>query len=191
MSLDSNGLRYTKINSLKAYGGYTMKGEFSVKIVGNVKTPEVKKMLTGVPQNAYRVYCGAKKEYGKAASEKWGLLAEEDKKEYIEIAEKQKAMSKEAKNLAIKRNSMLIAIAEVEQEIKAIKEKFDKCRIVTVPERKKYASKGKAAFDEFKAEWGAKNLKPEEALDSKINEVVQAWKSLEKDKKAVYYNKIN
>lgn len=160
------------------------KSDFSVKLQGNFRTPEIRKLFSKWPQTPYSIFLFKQEKWGKDANQAWKALDENSKKPYYEESSKQKALSKEIKELAQKRYSLAQALNEIDSNLSCKKEEYLKTRV----SQKRSTVKKPRPFDKFKAEWLEKNGTTECDKKLLIQQVSKAWAGLSVEQKATYRN---
>lgn len=173
------------------------KKEFSVKLVGNLKTPEIKALLPKSPLKAHEIFAYSKALSLSEGKENWALLEESEKLPFIAECDKQRDLAAKIKVLAKQHYSLTQALSNAEESLKTLSEEY--VALVGSKGSKKTGSrgyykkngrktKGKLAYEAFSAKWKEENSNNEEMNEEKRNLVSQAWKSLTREEKNKYYN---
>lgn len=174
--------------------------EFSVKLVGTLKTPEIKTLLPKLPLKAYEIFANSKALSLTQGKEDWNNLEESEKLPFIAQSDKQRDLADKIKVLAKQHYSLAMAISNVEQSLKTLNEEYSALIGSRSLKSSKNAGsrgfykkngknfKGKLAFEAFSAKWKEENSSNEEMNEEKRQIVSQAWKSLTREEKQKYYN---
>lgn len=174
--------------------------EFSVKLVGTIKTPEVKALLCKQPQKAFEIFSHTKSITIPEGKQCWAALEESEKQPYIAESDKQRDLVAKIKILAKQHYSLTQALVSCEESLKVLKEEYLSLKSLSKPQgsgntkpqgyykRTIKKSRGKQAFEAFSAEWQAKNCKNGEMTSENNELLAQAWKSLTNEQKKQYYN---
>ena len=144
------------------------KTDFSVKFVGTYSTPEIKKQFPHIPQKPFHVYYLSNSMTKSEALACWDQLPESSKEPFVNISKKQKELSSEIKALIKKKFSLTQALAEVNQNIAALKENYKGLRVV-----KQFVKTGRKnlGFERFSEDWLAKNTENQQKVGQEMRNI--------------------
>ena len=162
--------------------------DFTVKLVGSFKVPEIKKLLPNAPQAPSVIYSSSiRSADSNEAAKGWESLEEAAKQPFVDTYNKQKALNAQIKDLAKKKFSLLQALKENENEMATLKENYHNLRVVQQKKPRRVSG-----FKRFSEEWAEKNPQtPETSAEATQQALKKAWHHLSKEQKSVYFKVTN